>query len=68
MQLRCCGMGRLGELLVLVSVFILVFGWRKLPEIGSSLGKSLKSFRHGLQGEEEERPSREVTELDKEKN
>ncbi len=39
--------GRLGtqELLVVFALVILVFGPRKLPEIGRSLGKGLREFK-----------------------
>ena len=39
---------------ILVIVALLVFGPRKLPEIGSSLGKSITSFRKAMSGVEEE--------------
>ena len=40
------------EILILVLVAVLIFGPRRLPEIGSSLGKALKGFQRGLLGEE----------------
>ena len=40
-------MGRIGmpEIILIAFVFILLFGARRLPEIGSSIGKALKEFR-----------------------
>ena len=40
-------MGRIGmpELILIAFVFILLFGAKRLPEIGSSIGKALKEFR-----------------------
>ena len=40
-------MGRIGmpELILIAFVIILLFGAKKLPEIGSSIGKALKEFR-----------------------
>lgn len=38
------------EVLVILLVVLLVFGASKLPEIGRSLGKSLREFREGMQG------------------
>ena len=35
----------LPELLVIFGVALLIFGPKKLPEIGKSLGKTLKSFQ-----------------------
>lgn len=36
------------ELIIVFAVILLLFGPKKLPEIGSSLGKSITSFRNGL--------------------
>lgn len=41
--------GRVGlwELLILLAVVLIIFGPRKLPEIGRSLGRGIKEFRRG---------------------
>ena len=36
------------ELIVILGIAFLVFGGKKLPEIGSGLGKALTSFNPGL--------------------
>ena len=36
------------ELIVLLAIAFLVFGGKKLPEIGSGLGKAIGSFKKGL--------------------
>ncbi|GAB4337142.1 MAG: hypothetical protein Kow0089_08120 [Desulfobulbaceae bacterium] len=36
------------ELLVILAIAFLVFGGRKLPEIGAGLGKGIASFKNGL--------------------
>jgi sec-independent protein translocase protein TatA len=41
------------ELLVILGICILLFGARRLPEIGSGLGKAIKGFRSGLSGKDE---------------
>ncbi len=41
------------ELLVIFGIAFLVFGGKKLPEIGAGLGKGIKSFKSGLSGVEE---------------
>ncbi len=48
-------LGPLGlpELLIILAVLLLIFGARRLPEIGSSLGKGLRSFKTSVTGEEE---------------
>ncbi|OEU50480.1 MAG: preprotein translocase subunit TatA [Desulfobulbaceae bacterium S3730MH12] len=42
------------ELIVILGIAFLVFGGKKLPEIGSGLGKALTSFKKGIDGAEEE--------------
>ena len=42
------------ELIVILAIAFLVFGGKKLPEIGSGLGKALSSFKKGIQGIEDE--------------
>lgn len=36
------------ELLIILLVFILLFGAKKLPDLGSSVGKSIKNFKKGI--------------------
>ncbi len=36
------------ELLVIMAIAFLVFGGKKLPEIGEGLGKGLKSFKKSM--------------------
>jgi sec-independent protein translocase protein TatA len=38
----------LPELLILLAVALLIFGPKKLPEMGSAIGKSITSFRKGM--------------------
>jgi sec-independent protein translocase protein TatA len=37
------------ELIIVALVFVLLFGARKLPELGSSIGKSIKNFKRGIE-------------------
>ena len=41
------------ELLVIFGIAFLVFGGKKLPEIGAGLGKGIKSFKKGMSEVEE---------------
>ena len=41
------------ELLVIFAIAILVFGARRLPEIGAGLGNAIKNFKAGLSGKDE---------------
>ena len=36
------------ELLVIFAIAFLLFGGKKLPEIGAGLGKAIRSFKNGL--------------------
>tara|TARA_B100000686_G_C16638707_1_gene888784 strand:+ start:20 stop:214 length:195 start_codon:yes stop_codon:yes gene_type:complete len=39
----------LPELMLILFIVLLIFGAGKLPDVASSLGKSIKEFRTGLQ-------------------
>jgi TatA/E family protein of Tat protein translocase len=40
----------LPELLILLVVLLLVFGAKRLPEMGRSLGKGMREFKDGVSG------------------
>lgn len=40
------------ELVVIFFVILLLFGAKRLPEIGRSLGKSLRDFKRAIQGQD----------------
>lgn len=41
------------HLIALLVVVVLVFGTKKLGNVGSDLGKAVKGFKDGLKGDEE---------------
>jgi sec-independent protein translocase protein TatA len=41
------------KLLLILAIATLVFGVRRLPEIGAGLGKAVKNFKAGLSGQDE---------------
>ncbi len=41
------------ELLIILAIVVLIFGARRLPEIGSGLGKAIKGFKAGVSGKDE---------------
>jgi sec-independent protein translocase protein TatA len=41
------------ELLVILAICVLIFGARRLPEIGSGLGRAIKNFKSGVSGQDE---------------
>lgn len=38
----------IGEILVIMLVFLLLFGAKKIPEIGQGLGKGIREFKRSL--------------------
>lgn len=40
------------ELLIVLGIIVLIFGARRLPEIGSGIGKAIKNFKSGVSDEE----------------
>ncbi len=46
--------GRFGptELLIILAIILLIFGVGRIGKIGGELGKGIKEFRKGLQGDE----------------
>jgi sec-independent protein translocase protein TatA len=56
----------MGELVVIFMVVLLLFGAKRLPEIGSSLGKGIREFKGSLreiEGELKVPPERRPPEL-----
>lgn len=42
------------EIVLILVIILIFFGVGKLPQVGSALGKGLRSFKRGQQGLEEE--------------
>ena len=40
-------------IIVILVVLLFVFGAKRLPEVGSSLGKSIRTFKSAVTGEDE---------------
>jgi len=40
------------ELLIILGIIIVIFGARRLPELGSGLGKAIKGFKAGIREDE----------------
>ncbi len=47
------------QLLILLLIVVLVFGTKRLRNIGSDLGSAVKGFRKGLEDEEDDPAKRE---------
>jgi len=46
--------GRTGEILLILVVFILLFGAQKLPEVGAALGKAIREFKKNMKDVEDD--------------
>lgn len=44
----------LGHLIILL-VVVLLFGSRRLPELGSALGRGIHAFKKGLEGKDKDK-------------
>jgi sec-independent protein translocase protein TatA len=49
------------ELVVLLIVLLLIFGPKRLPEMGRSLGKGMREFKDSVTGKDEEQKPAELT-------
>lgn len=56
--------GTLGwpEIIIILFLILLLFGAKRLPEVGKSLGKGLREFKEALKGVDEEEKKEEKKE------
>ncbi|MCC3515157.1 twin-arginine translocase TatA/TatE family subunit [Microcoleus sp. PH2017_18_LLB_O_A] len=59
------GLG-LPELGIVAVVAILIFGPKKIPELGNALGKTLRSFKEGVGQADDDESTRKEKDKDKE--
>lgn len=43
----------IGQILIIFAVFVVFFGYKKLPELGRGLGKALREFKRTVSEEDE---------------
>ncbi len=43
------------ELLIIFAIIIILFGARRIPDLAKGLGQSIKSFKKGIEEEDEEK-------------
>jgi sec-independent protein translocase protein TatA len=50
------GIGSLGlpELLIILLIAVIIFGARRLPDLGKSLGEGIRNFRKSISGKDTE--------------
>jgi sec-independent protein translocase protein TatA len=46
--------------LVVLVIVLLIFGTKKLRNVGSDLGGAVKGFKDGMKGEDEKKPAGEI--------
>ena len=51
------------ELIVLAIVLLLIFGPKRLPEIGKSMGKGMREFKESVSGITGDEPAKPAAEL-----
>ena len=42
------------ELIIIFAIILLIFGPKKLPQLGRALGRTIKGFRHGVRDADED--------------
>lgn len=42
------------EWIIILVIVVIIFGVGRLPEIGGALGKSIRDFKKGVQGDDED--------------
>jgi sec-independent protein translocase protein TatA len=50
------GLG-MGELVVVLLIVVLFFGGKKLPQLGASIGESIKNFKKGIKEDDNDKKS-----------
>ena len=50
------------ELIIILVIVMIVFGIGRLPEIGGALGKSMRSFKRSVTGDDEKAEALQSTE------
>jgi sec-independent protein translocase protein TatA len=54
----------LPELLIIFAIIVLLFGATRLPKLGKGVGESIRGFKSGLAGDDEEKPKELETKSD----
>ena len=53
----------LPELTIILVIALVVFGARKLPDIGAGVGKSIRNFKKEVRGSEDNSPKKKSQEI-----
>lgn len=49
------------EALIILAIIVLMFGGRKLPELGRSMGKAITNFKQGMKDEDKDKDKKSDT-------
>jgi sec-independent protein translocase protein TatA len=52
-----------GEIILVLLIALLVFGPKKLPDLGKSLGRGMRDFKRGISGDDEDERRSEEREV-----
>ncbi|WP_300410292.1 twin-arginine translocase TatA/TatE family subunit [Lagierella sp.] len=54
--------GRIGiqELLVIFVIVLIIFGPKNLPDLGKTMGKTIKNFKDSINGKDTEEPKNQI--------
>ncbi len=55
------------ELIIVLAIALLIFGPKKLPELGQAIGKTIQQFRKSMSGESNPEEASTGTSTDEEK-
>ncbi len=55
-----------GELIVILLILVLLFGAKKLPQLGEGIGKALKNFKQSVNEGESKQPAKKELKNDDE--
>lgn len=56
------------QIIIIVLIILLLFGARRIPELGKGLGRGIRSFKDGLQNDEKDDRSIEDGRNNKDEN
>jgi len=49
-----------GEIVVILIIALLIFGPKKLPQLGEALGKGIRNFKKSAEGHDDDPPAKET--------
>jgi sec-independent protein translocase protein TatA len=53
------------ELIILLVLIIIIFGARKLPELGKGIGEGIKNFKRSIKGDDDNKKDKDEDDKDR---